>query len=243
MSRRGVVDLRQYTAHPGRRDVLIDIFDQYFVEGQEQVGMHIVGEFRDLEDADRFVWLRGFDDMPARQHALEGFYYGPVWQAHRETANATMADSSDALLLRPVRCESGYPEYGSGRPVPDAEDSTVPTSVAITVHHLADAVDQDAIAETFLSRAVPILSGAGAETIAVLVTDPSENNFPVLPLRQERVLVWIGRFADDGAHRRHRVALADSVEWQELSALLAQVSSGLPPQELRLRPTRRSQLR
>lgn len=243
MSRRGVVDLRQYTLYPGCRDVLIDIFDRYFVEGQERTGMHIVGEFRDLDDPDRFVWLRGFDDLPARQRALEGFYYGPVWEAHREAANATMADSSDALLLRPIRCGPGYPEYGSGRPALDAEDSTVPTSVAITVYHLADTADHEAIGQMFLSRGLAILSGAEAETIAVLVTDPSENNFPALPLRQETVMVWMGRFADDDAHRRHRTALAESPNWQEVCALLDAVSDGRPPQQLRLRPTPRSQLR
>ena len=97
-----VVDLRQYTLHPGQRDALIDLFDAQFVEGQEQTGMHIVGQFRDLDDPDRFVWIRGFPDLPARAKALNGFYYGPVWRAHAAAANTTMIDSDNALLLKPI---------------------------------------------------------------------------------------------------------------------------------------------
>jgi hypothetical protein len=34
-----LVELRQYTLHPGKRDVLIDLFDREFVESQEALGM------------------------------------------------------------------------------------------------------------------------------------------------------------------------------------------------------------
>ena len=86
-----IVELRQYTLHPGQRDVLIGLFEQEFVESQESLAMPILGTFRDLDKPDRFVWLRGFQDMAARAPALKAFYEGPVWQAHRNAANATMA--------------------------------------------------------------------------------------------------------------------------------------------------------
>jgi quinol monooxygenase YgiN len=98
-----VLELRQYTLHPGQRDVLIELFDREFVESQEECGMRVLGQFRDLDDPDRFVWLREFDDMDVRRRALEAFYTGPVWRRHRDAANATMIDSHDVLLLRPVR--------------------------------------------------------------------------------------------------------------------------------------------
>lgn len=34
-----VVELRQYTLHPGKRDVLIDLFDREFIEPQEALGI------------------------------------------------------------------------------------------------------------------------------------------------------------------------------------------------------------
>src|SRR6266576_5385396 len=102
-----VVELRQYTLYPGKRDVLIDLFDREFIEPQEAIRIRVIGQFRDVDDPDRFVWLRGFRDMASRAKALQDFYGGPVWKAHREAANATMVDSDNVLLLRPALPTSG----------------------------------------------------------------------------------------------------------------------------------------
>jgi hypothetical protein len=64
--------------------------------------MRVIGQFRDLDNPDRFVWLRGFRDMAGRAPALVAFYGGSVWRAHRDTANATIIDSDNVLLLRPA---------------------------------------------------------------------------------------------------------------------------------------------
>src|SRR4051812_35757026 len=61
-----VIELRQYTLHPGKRDVLVELFDREFIEPQEALGMRVIGQFRDLDHPDRFVWLRGFKDMASR---------------------------------------------------------------------------------------------------------------------------------------------------------------------------------
>src|SRR5450755_2527702 len=97
-----IVEFRQYTLHPGMRDTLIDLFDREFVESQEALGIRVIGQFRDLDDPERFVWLRGFRDMQARAEALGAFYGGPIWKSHREAANATMIDSDNVLVLRPT---------------------------------------------------------------------------------------------------------------------------------------------
>jgi hypothetical protein len=62
-----VVELRQYTLKPGQRYVVIDIFEQHFIAAQEESGAQVIGHFRDLENPERFVWLRGFRDMPSPQ--------------------------------------------------------------------------------------------------------------------------------------------------------------------------------
>jgi hypothetical protein len=98
-----IVELRQYTLKPGSRDTLVDIFEQHFIESQQAVGITLIGQFYDLDDPDRFVWLRSFPDMAARKAALTAFYGGSeAWRTHGPAANATMIDSSDVLLLRPT---------------------------------------------------------------------------------------------------------------------------------------------
>ena len=211
-----VVDLRQYTLHPGRRDTLIDIFDEHFVEGQEVCGMHISGQFRDLDDPDRFVWLRGFRSLEARAEALNAFYYGPVWRQHAEAANATMLDSDDALLLQPIHLGPDYPTPTTPRP------DEQPNSVIAGFVHRAD----EGFPEHFTEKMLPVLTELGVAPLAIFRSLSVENNFPALPLRDDTVLVWLARFADDPAYGVVQEALRD---WEG--------------QELRLRPTSRSQLR
>ncbi|MGL5850095.1 MAG: hypothetical protein ACRCZD_04845, partial [Phycicoccus sp.] len=45
-----VVELRQYTLAPGRRDELIDLFERELVETQEAAGMGVGGLYRDRDD-------------------------------------------------------------------------------------------------------------------------------------------------------------------------------------------------
>ncbi len=97
-----IYELRQYALRPGQRDVLIELFEREFVESQEALGMSLPGLFRDLDDPDKFVWIRGFPDMETRKRALTDFYSGPVWKRHAVAANATMIDVDNVLLLRPV---------------------------------------------------------------------------------------------------------------------------------------------
>jgi hypothetical protein len=104
-----IVELRRYRLRPGRREELIELFDREFVESQEALGMRILGQFRDLDRPDDFVWLRGFDGMASRPGALAAFYGGPVWAKHRDAANATMIDSDDVLLLQTSRTLGRWP--------------------------------------------------------------------------------------------------------------------------------------
>jgi hypothetical protein len=234
-----VFELRQYTLHPGQRDVLIDLFEQELLEPQEAVGMRIVGQFRDLDRSDHFVWIRGFAEMESRAKALQAFYGGPVWRRHRDAANATMIDSDDVLLLRPARPGWNFASDGSPPPPPRASASLL----LATIYPLASPVD-DEFKRRFEERLLPILREAGAAPIACLETEPEENNYPALPVRAgENVFVWLAAF--ESAHRfaRYQERLAQSQTWNgdELPDLLGRLAS--PPQQLRLVPTTRSRLR
>jgi NIPSNAP len=128
-----IVELRQYTLRPGQRDVLHELFDRALAEGQEAVGMTMIGWFRDLDDPDNFVWLRSFPDMADRARALEAFYTGPVWREHSAAANATMIDSENVLLLRPPRPGDGFSLEGAVE------------RIVVSIHQFARPVDDDAV--------------------------------------------------------------------------------------------------
>ena len=236
-----VLELRQYTLQPGQREVLVDLFEREFIEPQEAVGMHVIGHFRDLDAPDRFVWLRGFPSMEARRESLQAFYSGPVWQRHRNTANATMIDSDNVLLLKPAHAEAGLPAPSAARP---AVGEAVPAgALCIGACALTEAAERNFVAR-FEEQLAPSLRQHGAELLAQYVTDASENTFPRLPVREgERVFVWLARFVDVAALDAHLTALRADTRWQEAiaAALLEELTQ--PPELLRLIPTARSELR
>jgi len=237
-----VIELRQYAMQPARRDELVELFEREFIESQEAVGMHVIGQFRDLDAPDRFVWLRGFADMAVRAEALDGFYSGPTWKRHREAANATIVDSDDVLLLRPARADSRFakaPKPRSPLNAATTDDGLLEAGIC----SLDASVDEDFL-ERFERKLAPRLQAAGAELIGVYVTEASANTYPRLPVREgEQVLVWFARFDDVDAHHRYETALLADTAWRE--AVAQSLLHGLkqPPQRLRLSPTPRSELR
>lgn len=221
-----VIELRQYTLKPGQRDVLIDLFDRHFIESQEAAGMTIMGQFRDRLRPDRFVWIRGFPDMANRHQALERFYGGPVWATHRATANATMLDVSDVLLLRPVGSHGGFALEGD-QMTPGTRPRN-PTTVLAAVYALAKQAD-DSLVSQFERQVAPRLKTRGVTLKGVFVTEMAPNTFTRLPVREgEHVLVWIGTV--DGAPNHLESIAADST------------FAGHLPTILDLEPTSRSRL-
>ena len=235
-----VVELRQYTLHPGKRDVLIDLFDREFVETQEAVGMKVIGQFRELGHPNHFVWLRGFRDMTSRAKALNDFYGGPVWKAHREVANATLIDSDNVLLLRPALPTSGF----SLETRPPLGSDEVPTSLVVTtIYYFADPVTP-AFINFFEHTLRPVAETLSATIPASFVTENSENTFPALPVRAgENVFVWFSTFPDLAAYENYLAALSRSERWRDEVSTALTRHLERAPEVLNLSPTARSQLR
>ncbi|GGU15445.1 NIPSNAP family protein [Lentzea flava] len=218
-----VVELRQYTLHPGQRDVLIELFDREFVESQEAEGMRILGQFRDLDEPDHFVWMRSFRDMPTRAEALTAFYTGPAWKANSAAANATMIAVDNVLLLRPTGPGAAFHLDEAVR------DTPAGSLVVATISHLPEPPDEDRL-RFFDSTVLPLVEKAGGTPLALLQTEYAENNFPQLPVRTgEHVVLYLASFPGE----------------QELSRHVELTQDVLPGtvERLRLSPTDRSMLR
>jgi hypothetical protein len=220
------------------RETLIGLFDREFIESQEDVGIEVISQFRDIDRPDVFTWLRGFPNMPARAAALSAFYDGPVWARHRDTANATMCTWDNVRLLRPVHPRSGI-EVTRERPGREAT-ALPPGIVVVTIYTLAESA-VDGFAEWFDVVVKPQLVLSGTRPIAMLETEPSENTFPRLPVREgERAFVWLARFDDVAAHRHQIAALAGNPKWSaEIKPELTRCLT-VPPEVWRLTPTARS---
>ena len=146
--------------------------------------------------------------MESRRESLTAFYGGPVWKANSAAANETMVSSDDVLLLRPALPGSAFALAGERRPGNGGAPAR--DLVAAWVRQLDGPVgDQVAHFERTIAK-------SGGSALGYFVTEPSENTFPALPVREnERVFVAFAGFP---------------------------VGSKLPPEALRLEPTSRSLL-
>jgi hypothetical protein len=227
-----LVELRQYTLRPGCRDTLVSLFEREFLETQEAVGLRVIGQFLDLDDADRFVWLRGFADWAVRAEGLQAFYGGPVWAAHREEANGTMLDSDNVLLLRPAW--SGSALAGAERAPVDSTQA-VPGLLRAWIFALPAPASTDML-EQCRQHLVPQLHAAGALQQGWYVTEAGPNNFPRLPVREGEHVLACFALSDSGQEATR--ALEGDIE-QRIQAVLAGCRGQLL-QRLRLAPTPRS---
>ena len=181
-----IIDVRDYRMVPGKLDKLVERFETLFMDEQERLGARMLGAFRDADDPDRFVWLRGMPDLATRQRVLTAFYAdGEMWRQHREEVNAWFIDTDDVLLMHPIT-EWGPPATG-------------PSTVAMYTHVRKEPLP--AGEAEHLLRAVPAaVAAAGGRMLVALETDRAENNYPKHPIRAgEYGYIWFATFA---AHAR-----------------------------------------
>jgi hypothetical protein len=238
-----IVELRQYTLQPGTRERFVALFEREFIEAQEALGITIIGQFRDLDDANRFVWLRGFPDLATRARALNAFYVAPsdAWKAHREEANAMIVDSDNVLLLRAVRPDAELALTRLQRaPLPATHDP--PGLLVATIYYLDAPADADFV-DFFEHRVAPALRESGISVCGYFASETSANNFPRLPVREnEPVFVWFGLHRAQGDYQNRVAALTGAKRWRDDLAIELRHRLKSVPQTLRLTPTPRSLL-
>ena len=182
-----VLELRQYKIADGQRDAFIALFEREFIDPQEALGIRLVGQFQDLDDPDRYTWIRDFPTMADRAAQLTAFYTGPAWLAHRAQANPMLDDNDNVLLLKPSRPGLGFgPMERRPRPVEEG-------FVVGTIHYLWKTPDE-AFSPYFETDGRAALARAGVGVLGSYIGESRPNDFPRLPVRQgEKVFVWFAR--------------------------------------------------
>jgi hypothetical protein len=233
-----VVELRQYTLHPGRREPFIELFDGTFADPLDATGMTVIGEFRDLDRPDRFVWIRGFQDMSSRARELAAFYDSDLWHARRNEANASIDDSDNVLLLEPASPALRFKDIPS-RPAAGARNGLVVATLYYAKPNALSAFE--ALFARSLRRHT---EAAGARTLAAYVTSTQKNNFPRLPVRAgEEIFVWLAEFTSPDAYAAYETRLRADRKWAGVLWPSAREQLVRDPEVLRLTPTPRSRLR
>ena len=60
--------------------------------------MTVLGPLLDLENPNKFVWLRSFPSLDERERMRNAFYEGPVWKDELEAIAMPMLESYDVIL-------------------------------------------------------------------------------------------------------------------------------------------------
>lgn len=230
------IEFRRYTVKEGERAHFAQYFDTYFPEALQQLGAIAAGSFFERKNQSGFTWIRGFHTIDARAVANAAFYYGPVWNEHRNTLNNLMTDSDNVMLLHPLRPERGVTILPAVDPIEEpngAQGIVVAQIFAVKEGSVEDFAKQ---AEVAFAK----YRSTGAREAGLLATLDVKNNFPQLPIRTDGpYLVWLGILRDDQTLQKEFTPVAEN-------SLRSFNATGLlrgTPELVVLDPTPRSRMR
>ena len=236
-----VIELRNYLLQPGTP--FIRYFEEHFLLSQRAEGMHPLGQFEVVGEPDRFVWIRGFDDMGHALRGLTAFYDGPFWQARRSEANAMMLEHHNVHLLRPLGSIAALAGGATLEDRASEPPGAVPPETGLVVadfHHTEPAA-LGRLVELFERRVQPSLLQHGHQVLGHFVAELRPNDYPRLPVIQDpTVLVVLSAYRDP----EHCAAMRH--DWRDGGPNL---EGGMRPlltgavESVCLRPTARSLIR
>src|SRR2546429_8285712 len=116
-----IVEVRNYRIRPGRRAEFIQFFQTEAVPAQRAHGIPVLGPMLDVENPNRFLWLRSFPSLEERDRMKTAFYGGDVFLKELEPVATPMLDAYDFALCEttPGYVSDGFHQWlvpGTTRP-------------------------------------------------------------------------------------------------------------------------------
>jgi hypothetical protein len=177
-----VLELRNYLLKPNLTDSFSRYFHSHFVAPMNELNGYTLGEFKIRGVNDRFVWFRGFADMQARVKFLNDFYFrSAAWKKYGKGANEMMLNSSNVFLLKPLN-----------------KNYSIKTEKEIVVvdFYICNST-RDEVINLFEKEYIPFIRTLGVEDISLWTSEMAENDFPELPVFQDKnLLVTITNYQD-----------------------------------------------
>ena len=233
-----VIELRNYPMRPLGRDSFIDNFEAHYLEEIERFGAFVMGQFRVMDEPNRFVWLRGFSDMAVREASLRGFYAGEVWKRHGQISMALFLRPLTVRLLRPLAGTdlTAGATLASTLSAFAAGTCSVETDVVVVdILRAADSERRDGLADS-LRGSARSLTGEDSELRGLLVAEERTDGWEEEVVRDLDEVVMVTAHRGPEAASRHARVVSDLVR-------RSRVELRGPPTSLTLLPTMRSALR
>jgi len=169
-----VLEIRNYLIKPGKRDAFINYFEDNFIEAQNKLGGYVLGQFRVKNAEDNFCWFRGYTDMASRSKYLPAFYYSDYWKQRRPVANSMLLNNDNVYLLKPLE---------PGKSIPCSKFRNGKDLVVVDLYTANGKLDK--LINVFFKKYGPVLQSAD---YTAWVSELTENDFPALPVFQDRNL-------------------------------------------------------
>ena len=93
-----IVEVRSYRIKPGYRAEFVQLFQTRAVPALRAHGMKVMGPLLDVENPNKFVWLRSFPSLEDRDRMKDAFYGSDLWKNELEGIAMPMIDSYDVIL-------------------------------------------------------------------------------------------------------------------------------------------------
>ncbi|HTD99598.1 MAG TPA: hypothetical protein VK668_09925 [Mucilaginibacter sp.] len=198
-----VLELRNYILKPGKRDEFINYFEKHFVTSQNILGGYVLGQFSIKGADNRFLWFRGFNDMSTRSVYLPEFYRKSlVWKKFGPGANELLDDNDDVHLLRPLNDINGTNELSKGI---STNDFAKHKGIVVIDYYTANEGQLDALIGVYKSKALP---AAPLNNTTLWVSELTQNDYPSLPVIQDKNLLVVISFYKDEADYQSQSKLA-----------------------------------
>ena len=190
-----VLELRNYLLKPNMADEFNSYFNKHFVKPMTELSGYTLGQFQIKGVNDKFVWLRGFTDMSTRVKFLNDFYINSLsWKEFGSGANAMMINSDNVYLLRPLTKGKNAAEQSE-----TINGNFLQTDKGITVidFYICNST-LDKTIDLFNTSYLPFLKTLNIEDISLWVSEMTENDFPRLPVFQDKnLLVTISNYKNE----------------------------------------------
>jgi NIPSNAP len=109
-----IVEVRSYRIKPGHREEFIKFFETRAIPALRSHGMKVLGPLLDIENPNKFVWLRMFPSLAERDRMKTDFYEGELWKNELESIAMPLLESYDVILCETTPgCVSDWPHEES----------------------------------------------------------------------------------------------------------------------------------
>ncbi|HYC27561.1 MAG TPA: hypothetical protein VEB42_02080, partial [Chitinophagaceae bacterium] len=179
-----VLEIRNYLLKPGARETFIKYFQDNFIESQNQLGGYVLGQYRVKGFEDNFCWFRGYADMASRSKYLPAFYHGFFWKERRSVANSMLLNNDNVYLLKPVA------------PGGSVKFKIAHTGITVIDLYIANG-KLDKLIDAYFRKCIPVLEANGITDYSVWTSELTGNDFPALPVFQDKNLMVTITFYKD----------------------------------------------